>query len=96
MEKPKALKLRFILTLIAILWVGFFLFGNKGVFALWNLQKECDLLSVQITAEEQRIDSLHTVYKRLENDSTFIARKVRENLGYVDSGEILIKFINEE
>lgn len=96
MEKRKVPKLRFILTLIAIVWVGFFLFGNKGIFALWNLQKECNQLSVEIAAEQNRIDSLNIVYDRLEKDSAFIARKVRENLGYIDSGETLIKFINEE
>lgn len=96
MATKKLPKLRFIFTVIALVWVGIFLFGNKGIFALWNLQKECESLKVEITDEEQRIDSLKIVYKRLESDSSFIARKVRENLGYVDSGETLIKFINEE
>lgn len=96
MEKPKYFKFRFVFTVFALLWVGFFLFGNKGVFALWNLQKECEQLNSEIKKEELRIDSLKIVYERLESDSAFIARKVRENLGYIDSGETLIKFVNEE
>lgn len=96
MDTSRFFKVRFIFTLVALLWVGFFLFGNKGIFALWRLQKECDRLEIQIAREKENIDSLQTVYERLESDSAFIARKVRENLGYVDSGETLIKFINKE
>lgn len=93
--KEKFAKIRIVFSVLALLWVGLFLFGERGIVALWRLEKECKKLEASIVLEKQSYDSLLVIQERLKTDSSYIQRQVRSQLGYIDSGETVIKFITD-
>ncbi len=88
--------IRLIVTVLALAWIGQFLISPKGVLALWRLERECKDIEAAISADSTARDSLVDLRNRLKTDSAFIARQVRENLGYIEDGERVIKFVVQE
>ena len=87
---------RLIILLILIPLVLNQIFGTRGFYTLFKLNRKCDKLEQTIVSDSLKLDSLTTVEKRLESDPKYIERVAREKLGVHKSGEVVIKFIDKQ
>ncbi len=87
---------RWIIAIILSLLLFSFVAGKSGLISLWKLEKECKGLEKSIILEQEKIDSLTVVVERLKESPSYIERTVREELGYIKSGEKVIKFVDRD
>lgn len=80
----KRLVLIVIMTFIVLLFVAF---SNYGIITRYGLSSDTTQLSGALMEQSRISDSLRTVIKRLETDTTEIERLARERYGYVREGE---------
>ncbi|ERP38832.1 FtsB family cell division protein [Chitinivibrio alkaliphilus] len=92
----KYIRIRDILLLLFLLWGGNFIFGTRGVIALQRIERANERRQQEIHRYTQKLDSLTTYAELLEKDTTYIRRMVKQNMGYIDSGERIIRFVDEE
>ncbi|MGM0442977.1 MAG: FtsB family cell division protein [Fibrobacterota bacterium] len=87
---------RYIAGAVGVLWTLFFLFNDSGLFAVMNIRRDTQKLTEELRKKRRVVDSLKEERRRLRTDSVYIRRAVKSRLGYIDSGEIMIRFVDEE
>lgn len=90
MKKRNAL----VLVLFVAIAAGtlFFLFGGQGIY---YQHKELARREAEIRAHRHTADSLREVIRKLTNDTAYIERIARENLGMAAKNEKVYKFIEK-
>jgi cell division protein FtsB len=90
MKKKRAL----LLILPVALFTGalFFLFGRQGIY---YQHRELVRRNAEIVLHRRTIDSLNDVINKLTNDTAYIERIARENLGMARKNEKVYKFIEK-
>ncbi|MGM0462537.1 MAG: FtsB family cell division protein [Fibrobacterota bacterium] len=96
MKRFDFLRIRTLLAVLFVLWTVSFLFNDAGYFTLRDLEKETQALREEVQKKQKTVDSLETVLHRLETDTVYIRRTIKSELGYIDSGETLIRFMEEK
>ena len=102
MNKSLALKKKISLFLLLIIFffVFFYLFyflinGDRGIISYFKINKINQNLDTKLAKLEKSNNYLIDRIDRLKTDSLdldFLDEKIRENTGFLDSDEILIKF----
>ena len=102
MNKSLALKKKISLFLLLIIsfFIFFYLFyfllnGDRGIISYLKVSKINHNLHINLTKIEQSNNYLIDRINRLKTNSLdldFLDEKIRENTGFIDSDEILIKF----
>tara|TARA_Y100001970_G_C13766730_1_gene618502 strand:- start:179 stop:481 length:303 start_codon:yes stop_codon:yes gene_type:complete len=99
MNKSLALKKK--ISLFLLLVISFFIFfyllinGYRGIISYLKVSKTNQNLSINLTKLEKSNNYLIDRINRLKTNSLdldFLDEKIRENTGFIDSDEILIKF----
>lgn len=91
--KKSSIKLgRWLLSGIVILFLFSIIAGKSGLLSLLKIDNESTSLSKSIELEKSKIDSLTLVEERLRVDKSYIKRVVKEELGYIENGETVIRF----
>ncbi len=77
--------------------VAYLLFsGNRGLWNLYKLHLEKQVVSDQITKLKTEINRNQTEYKAFEKNSSTMEKQAREELNLVKPGEIVYKFSKTE
>lgn len=76
-----------LVVVLTIIVAGFVLFSQHGVITRLGLTSDTTDLSSQLILQRDISDSLRTVIRVLETDTTEIERLARERYGYVRDGE---------
>ncbi len=102
MNKSLALKKKISLFLLLIIsfFIFFYLFyflinGDRGIISYLKVSKTNHNLNINFTKLEKSNNYLIDRINRLKTNSLdldFLDEKIRENTGFIDSDEILIKF----
>ncbi|MDC0037592.1 septum formation initiator family protein [Alphaproteobacteria bacterium] len=102
MNKSLALKKKISLFLLLIIFffVFFYLFyflinGDRGIISYFKVNKINQNLSTKLVKLEKSNNYLTDRVDRLKTNSLdldFLDEKIRENTGFLDSDEILVKF----
>jgi len=102
MNKSLALKKKISLFLLLIIsfFIFFYLFyflinGDRGIISYLKVSKTNQNLNINLTKLEKSNNYLIDRINRLKTNSVdldFLDEKIRENTGFIDSDEILIKF----
>ena len=102
MNKSLALKKKISLFLLLIIsfFVFFYLFyflinGDRGILSYLKINKINQSLDIKLAKLEKNNNYLIDRIDRLKTNSLdldFLDEKIRENTGFLDSDEILIKF----
>jgi len=71
-------------------------FGNQGFLDMYRLYGEDKARAREIAAARAKIDSLNAEIERLKNDTAYIEKFARENLGMARKGEKIVKFVEEK
>jgi cell division protein FtsL len=71
-------------------------FGNQGFLDMYRLRGEDKAREREIAAANAEIDSLKAEIERLKNDTAYIEKIARENLGMARKGEKIFKFVEGE
>ncbi len=102
MNKSLALKKKISLFLLLVIsfFIFFYLFyflinGDRGIISYLKVNKTNQNLNINLTKLEKSNNYLIDRINRLKTntlDLDFLDEKIRENTGFIDSDEILIKF----
>jgi len=102
MNKSLALKKKISLFLLLVIsfFIFFYLFyflinGDRGIISYLKVNKTNHNLNISLTKLEKSNIYLTDRINRLKTNSLdldFLDEKIRENTGFIDSDEILIKF----
>ena len=102
MNKSLALKkkISFFLLLLISFFVFFYLFyvlinGDRGIISYFKVNKINQNLTTKLVNLEKNNNHLIDRIDRLKTNSLdldFLDEKIRENTGFLDSDEILVKF----
>ena len=102
MNKSLALKKKISLFLLLIIsfFVFFYLFyflinGDRGIISYFKVNKVNQILTTRLVNLEKNNNYLVNRINRLKTNSLdldFLDEKIRENTGFLDSDEIIIKF----
>ena len=102
MNKSLALKKKISLFLLLVIsfFIFFYLFyflinGDRGIISYLKVSKINHNLNINLTKLEKSNNYLIDRINRLKTNSLdldFLDEKIRENTGFIDSDEILIKF----
>ena len=102
MNKSLALKKK--ISLFLLLIISFFVFfyliyflinGDRGIISYFKINKINQSLDTKLVKLEKSNNYLVDRIDRLKTNSLdldFLDEKIRENTGFLDTGEILIKF----
>ena len=102
MNKSLALqkKISFFLFLVIFLFIFFYIFyflinGDRGIISYLKVSKNNHNLNINLAKLEKSNNYLVDRINRLKTNSLdldFLDEKIRENTGFIDSDEMLIKF----
>ena len=82
----------FLLTGLLIL----FIFNRNGLLAILSLNREKQETLLEIEYYREGIDRLRSEIERLQSDSFYIEKRIREILGWGRMGEMIIRIVPEE
>ena len=93
-------KISLFLLLIISFFVFFYLFyflinGDRGIISYFKINKANQILTTKLANLEKSNNYLVNRINRLKTNSLdldFLDEKIRENTGFLDSDEIIIKF----
>ena len=66
--------------------------GNRGLWNLYKLQTEKQVLSDQVYQLKTEIDRYQSEYQTFEKNPSVLEKQAREELNLVRPGEIIYKF----
>lgn len=95
MKLPKKIG-RWILIAVLLVLLYFSLTGDEGLINLYRSHYDTKKMKSEITELKTTVDSLKNTIEKLMNDTTYIERIARENLGMAKKGEKVYKFIEEQ
>jgi cell division protein FtsB len=70
--------------------------GNRGLWNLYKLHEQKQILGQQITRLNSEIDRYQMEYQDFEKNNIFVEKQAREELSLVKPGEIVYKFTPTE
>lgn len=79
--------------LLLMMWLA--VWGDRGLLAMWQSERDLILFDQQLVALEQENASLSEEIERLNTDLVYIEKIAREELGLVRPGEIVFEFAEE-
>lgn len=96
-EIKKARLFTILLVTAAFLVAGSILvFNRNGFMAITEMEKEIEAIQAANDSLASEIDSLNNVIYLLENDSSYIEKRVREILGWGRENELIIRLMEPE
>jgi cell division protein FtsB len=95
MKFPKKIG-RWILILIVLVLLYFALAGSEGLINLYRIHLEVRHMTEEIHELKSNIDSLQETIEKFKNDTSYIEKFARENLGMAKEGEKVYKFLEED
>ena len=84
-----------VITLIVFTLTIIFIFGDHGLFQLYNLKKEKSSIQKHIIELRKEREVLISEKKRLENDLMYIEKIAREKYRMAKPGERVYKVISK-
>ena len=93
-DKTQKKLVRGTLSLIGILMVLTFIFGDHGLLQLYKLKKEKKKIQKHITSYREEKEELILEKHRLENDIGYIEKLAREKYRMAKPGEKVFKVID--
>ncbi|MFO8184459.1 MAG: septum formation initiator family protein [Candidatus Aegiribacteria sp.] len=85
-----------ILVSVFVLLVVILIFNRHGFMALAGLKGDVERMDGRIDSLRNEIDSLEAEISRLQNDSLYLERMVREVLGWGRAGEHIVRFVRPD
>lgn len=79
-----------VMACAAILYLVFS--GNRGLWNLYKLHQEKQILSEQVVQLKSEIDRYQMEYKDFQRNPCVLEKQAREELNLVKPGEIVYKF----
>lgn len=79
-------------SLFLLAMMALTVWGDRGLLAMWRMQRELERLVREIEIVEQTNATLAHEVQRLRSDLGYIEKIAREELGLVRPGEIVFKF----
>ncbi len=70
--------------------------GNRGLWNLYKLHQEKQVLSQQVTQLKSEIDRYQLEYRDCQRNPSVLEKQAREELNLVKPGEIVYKFTEAE
>jgi cell division protein FtsB len=80
-------------VIIVVMLMGFLFFGKNSIINLHSSHLDAKKKEQEIKKAHEEIDSLTIESKRLKNDTAYIEKIARENLGMAGKKEKVYKFI---
>jgi cell division protein FtsB len=87
---------RLLLLLILLLLCYFFLAGDYGLVNIWIQRRQIDRLEQETHRLRAEQFDLKQQCLKLQSDSTYIEKKVREELGMIKPGERVYQFVSPQ
>jgi len=84
---------RLVLLLIFLLLCYFFLAGDYGLVKIWAQRRQVEKLEQETNRLRAEQFDLKQQCLKLHGDSTYIEKKVREELGMIKPGERVYQFV---
>jgi len=80
-------------NVVIILVVAYLVFsGNRGLWNLYKLHQQKQVLAEQIVQLNSEINRYHVEYQAFEKNSSVMEKQAREELNLVKPGEMVYKF----
>ena len=96
LQKKISLFLLLVISLFIFFYIFYFLInGDRGIISYLKVSKNNHNLNINLSKLEKSNNYLIDKINRLKTNSLdldFLDEKIRENTGFIDSDEILIKF----
>jgi cell division protein FtsB len=70
------------------------IWGKHGLLEVWSRQRDLMALAQEIDAIEHENTKLSQEIRRLRDDMGYLEKIVREELGWVRPGELVIEFVD--
>jgi cell division protein FtsB len=78
--------------LVGLVIVYLFVWGNRGLYRLYQLHEDKTSLTEQIFQLQAQVLNYQNEYKRFNQDPTAIEKRAREELNLVKPGEMVYRF----
>jgi cell division protein FtsB len=83
-----------LLLILAFLFICYvYLGGDYGLLKIWSQRKQIEELRKEIHRLHAEQMDLQEECRRLETDSTYLEKRIREGLGMVKEGERVFQFV---
>jgi cell division protein FtsB len=84
---------RLVIVLILLLFCYFFLAGDYGLIKIWAQRRQIEKLEQETHRLRAEQFDLKQQCLKLQSDSAYIEKKVREELGMIRPGERVYQFV---
>ncbi len=91
------------LKILLLVSLSFFIFiviaaiiRDDGIIKVYHLNKKVELLKNNISKLKKENEKLNTEVYALKNDSSYIEKIAREDLGLVKPGEVVFEFVDKK
>ena len=88
--------LNVLLILLLVVFVLYLFFGNHGLVRYYELKTELELLRQHNAELERQNEQLARQVKVLREDVRAIENAIRQELGYVKEGELVVFFDDDD